>query len=168
MVFHTSNITLVVDDFSYWFVFLFDLHARTIRLDIESKTPIEPASTSINEHSQSSTTLSNIIQNEFAHLSKNTFSYELKPLCDKPLTNVSAEKSSDSPVRDYELTCRLIEMNMPIVPPLKLKLTVQYPQEPPEILSLTSTSYNMAPAKLENSGWTKRDQRVSFDIHRCF
>ena len=108
------------------------------------------------EHSPSSssslTTLTNIIESEFAHLAMNTFSYELKPMCDKPFTTSTTVKNTDLLVRDYELTCRLIEMNMPIVPPLKMKLTQQYPNEPPEILSLTSTSYNITPAKLENSG----------------
>lgn len=72
-------------------------------------------------------------------------------MCEKPLTNSTTIKNTDVPVRDYELTCRLIEMNMPIVPPLKLKVTLQYPQEPPEILSLTSTSHSLTAAKLENS-----------------
>jgi len=40
---------------------------------------------------------------------------------------------------------------MPIVPPLKMKLTSQYPNESPEILSLTSTIMNITPTKLENS-----------------
>ena len=79
------------------------------------------------------------------------FTYELKPMCDKPSTS-SSIKNYDLPVRDYELICRLIEINMPIVPPLKMKLTLQYPNEPPEILSLTSATFSLTPAKLENSG----------------
>ncbi|CAF4726431.1 unnamed protein product, partial [Rotaria magnacalcarata] len=64
----------------------------------------------------------------------------------------SIPRNKDSIINDYELTCRLIEINMPIVPPLKMKLTIQYPNEPPEILSLTSTPMNVTPIKLENSG----------------
>lgn len=82
----------------------------------------------------------------------NTFSYELKPMNDKISSSSSILKNKDSVTNDYELTCRLIELNMPIVPPLKMKLTIQYPNEPPEILSLTSTAMNLTPIKLENSG----------------
>lgn len=96
--------------------------------------------------------LSNTIESEFAHLSMNTYSYELKPFNEKVSSTPSAMKTRDSMVNDYELTCRFIEINMPIVPPLKMKLTIQYPNEPPEILSLTSTAMNITPTKLENSG----------------
>ena len=96
--------------------------------------------------------LSNTIENEFAHLSMNTYSYELKPINEKVSPTPTTMKTKDSIVNDYELTCRFIEMNMPIVPPLKMKLTIQYPNEPPEILSLTSTATNVTPTKLENSG----------------
>jgi hypothetical protein len=82
-----------------------------------------------------------------------TFSYELKPLHDKISSSSSSiPRNKDSIINDYELTCRLIEINIPIVPPLKMKLTIQYPNEPPEILSLTSTTMNVTPIKLENSG----------------
>ncbi|CAF4171723.1 unnamed protein product, partial [Rotaria sordida] len=121
----------------------------SIRLDTESKQIVEPNLSSTNNHS--STSLRNIIESEFAHLSTNTFSYELKPMHDKILPSSSILKNKDSIINDYELTCRLTEINMPIVPPLKMKLTVQYPNEPPEILSLTSTTMNITPIKLENS-----------------
>jgi len=119
-------------------------------LDSESKQIVKPNLSSTNNHSL--TLLNNIIESEFAHLSMNTYSYELKPMYDKISTSSSIIKNKDSIINDYELTCRLIEINMPIVPPLKMKLTIQYPTEPPEILSLTSTSMNVNPNKLENSG----------------
>ncbi|CAF4747340.1 unnamed protein product, partial [Rotaria magnacalcarata] len=53
-----------------------------------------------------------------------TFSYELKPLHDKISSSSSIPRNKDSIINDYELTCRLIEINMPIVPPLKMKLTI--------------------------------------------
>jgi hypothetical protein len=124
-----------------------------MRLDSESKQGIESYSSS--PSNQLSTSLTNIIESEFAHLSMNTFSYELKPMYDKISTSSSIIKNKDLPVRDYELTCRFIELNMPIVPPLKMKLTIQYPDEPPEILSLISTTLNVTPTKLENSGKEK-------------
>jgi hypothetical protein len=129
-----------------------------MRLDSETKQVIEYNQTLTNNDSLSS--LTNAIENEFAHLSVNTYSYELKPLHDKISPTSSMMKTKDSIVNDYELTCRLIELNMPIVPPLKMKLTVQYPNEPPEILSLTSTGMNVTPTKLENSG-KKKTIRIS-------
>ena len=86
----------------------------------------------------------------------NIFSYELKPMDNKMSSSSSSSssiiKNKDSTIKDYELTCRLTEINMPIVPPLKMKLTIQYPNEPPEVLSLTSPTVNTTPVKLENSG----------------
>lgn len=124
-----------------------------MRLDSESKQTTEPLSSISNTHS--STSLVNIIENEFAHLSMNTFTYELKPLSDTISTSTSLATKNDlkdSIIRDYELTCRFIEIDMPVVPPLKIKLTVKYPYEPPEVLSLTSTTLSLTPAKLEHSG----------------
>jgi hypothetical protein len=123
---------------------------RTIRLDTESKQAVDQSSSSAN--SQSFTSLSRIIESEFAHLSMNVFSYELKPMYDKVHPAMSILKTKDSLVNNYELTCRLTEINMPIVPPLKLKLTSQYPRESPEVLSLTASALTMMPTKLENSG----------------
>ncbi len=122
---------------------------RNMRLDIESKQNIEAYSSPPTSHSLAS--LVNIIESEFAHLSMNTFTYELKPWSDKMSTS-SIIDIKDLPDRDYELTCRFIEINMPVVPPLKMKLTIKYPTEPPEVLSLTSTTLSLTPAKLENSG----------------
>jgi len=118
-------------------------------LDTESKQVVEHNHSSTNNNSL--ILLTNIIESEFAHLSMNTYSYELKPINDNKISS-SIIKNKDLIINEYELTCRLIEINMPIVPPLKMKLTIQYPTEPPEILSLTSTSMNVNPNKLENSG----------------
>ncbi len=123
-------------------------------MDTESKQIVEPHLSSTNNHSL--ILLTNIIESEFAHLSMNTYSYELKPMCDKTSSSPSIMKNKDSIIHDYELTCRLIEINMPIIPPLKMKLTSQYPNEPPEILSLTSTIMNITPTKLEHSGRKKK------------
>ena len=104
-------------------------------------------------HNHPSKSLENIIENEFAHLSMNTFTYELKPLSDKMSKSLSSiDDVNDLSVCDYELTCRFIEINMPVVPLLKMKLTIQYPNEPPEVLSLTSTTMNLATTRSEKSG----------------
>ena len=127
------------------------VRCRNMRLDMESKQSVEAYSSPPTSHSQAS--LVNIIESEFAHLSMNTFTYELKPWSDKMSTSSSSITDiKDLPDRDYELTCRFIEINIPAVPPLKMKLTVKYPTEPPEVLSLTSTTLSLTPAKLENSG----------------
>lgn len=123
---------------------------RNIRLDIESKQVIEPNQSSKTNHSL--TILTNTIESEFAHLSMDTYSYELKPMYDKTSPSPSILKNKESTINDFELTCRLIEINMPLVPPLKMKLKIQYPNEPPEILSLISTTMSVTPTKLENSG----------------
>lgn len=122
-----------------------------MRLDTEFTENLENSSiNNNNNNTQSFSALRNLIDSEFSHLSMNTFTYDLKPLSDKYLTLKTDKK--DVCIRDYELTCRFIEVNMPVVPPLKIKLTIKYPDEPPEVLSLTSTSLNLMPAKLENSG----------------
>jgi len=121
-----------------------------MRLDTEFNESLENGSLN-NTNTQSYSTLRNQIDSEFSHLSMNTFTYDLKPLSDKYSTIKTDKK--DLSIRDYELTCRFIENNMPVVPPLKIKLTVKYPDEPPEVLSLTSTTLNSTPAKLENSGF---------------
>ncbi|CAF0970691.1 unnamed protein product [Adineta ricciae] len=122
---------------------------KTIRLDTECKQVEERISLSTNSHVPIS--MNHIIECEFAHSSMNTFSYELKPLHDRSSSTPSMLKNKDTMVDDYELTCHFIEIDMPLVPPLKLKLTVQYPNEPPEVLSLTSTAMSLTPTKLENS-----------------
>ena len=125
---------------------------RAIRLDIESKQSNKLQNQSSMNH-QSSISLIDIIKSEFAHLTMDRFSYEVKPMHDKSSVTSSIVKDNNSSrVNDYELTCRLIEVNMPIVPPLKMKLTMQYPHEPPEVLSLSPTTLNMMPTKIENSG----------------
>lgn len=118
-----------------------------MRLDTESKQSMESYSSSSNI--SPSKYLANTIESEFALLSMNTFTYELKPLSDKLS---SADDIKNSQICDYELTCRFVEINMPVVPPLKMKITIQYPHEPPEVLSLPSTALNFTPSKHENSG----------------
>ncbi len=123
-------------------------------MDTDTKQVVEPHHSSTNNHSL--TLITNIIESEFSHLSMNTYSYELKPMYDKISSSSSSMiKNKDSVINDYELTCRLIERTIPIVPPLKMKLTNAYPNEPPEILSLISTTINITPIKLENSGIQK-------------
>lgn len=46
------------------------------------------------------------------------------------------------------LRCKLLEQSNPLVPTLRLRISTRYPDEPPEILSLT----NSTPPKLEFSG----------------
>lgn len=123
--------------------------SRSMRLDTELKQNLETSSSS-SANPQSFSSLSSIVEREFSQLSMNTFAYDLKPLSDK-LSTLRTD-SRDAPIGDYELTCRYIELNMPVVPPLKIKLTVKYPDESPEILSLTSTTLSLTPARLENSG----------------
>ncbi|CAF0729006.1 unnamed protein product [Didymodactylos carnosus] len=79
-------------------------------------------------------TIEKIIENEFSQMPLGIYKYDLKSL---------SRASCD---HGYLLTCRLIEENMPILPALKIKISAKYPDECPEILSLTKT----IPITLEN------------------
>lgn len=46
------------------------------------------------------------------------------------------------------LRCKLLEKSNPIIPPLRLRITTSYPEQPPEVLSLTKTM----PPRLEFTG----------------
>lgn len=157
MEFHISK--LVFDNSKRISMIIWN-RCRSFRLDTESKQAIESYSP-VCSTQPSLTSLTHTIESEFAHLSTDTFSYELKPLHEKPSIDTNG-KTNEIPVNDYELTCRLIEINMPIVPPLKIKLTLQYPNEPPEILSLSSATSNQTPAKLENSGFSFNDSFIQY------
>ncbi len=49
------------------------------------------------------------------------------------------------------LRCKLLESSNPIIPPLRLRISTRYPEDQPEILSLTET----LPPKLEFTGSIK-------------
>ncbi len=46
------------------------------------------------------------------------------------------------------LRCKLLELPNPLIPPLRLRISTRYPEDQPEILSLTDTM----PPKLEFTG----------------
>jgi hypothetical protein len=46
------------------------------------------------------------------------------------------------------LRCKLLELSNPFIPPLRLRISTRYPEDQPEILSLTNT----LPPKLEFTG----------------
>ena len=50
------------------------------------------------------------------------------------------------------LRCKLLERSHPMIPPLRLHVTTSYPEQPPEVLSLTKTM----PPRLEFTGRTIR------------
>jgi len=54
------------------------------------------------------------------------------------------------------LRCKLLEKSNPIIPSLRLYITTFYPEQPPEILSLTKTM----PPRLEFTGTTKNLNRI--------
>jgi hypothetical protein len=46
------------------------------------------------------------------------------------------------------LRCKLLELSNPLIPSLRLRISTRYPEDQPEILSLTNTM----PPKLEFTG----------------
>ena len=50
------------------------------------------------------------------------------------------------------LRCKLLELSNPLIPPLRLRISTRYPEDQPEILSLTDTM----PPKLEFTGKKQR------------
>ncbi len=51
------------------------------------------------------------------------------------------------------LRCKLLESLNPLIPPLRIRISTRYPDEQPEILSLTET----IPPKLEFTGKEKKE-----------
>jgi len=60
------------------------------------------------------------------------------------------------------LRCKLLEPLNPLIPPLRIRISTRYPDEQPEILSLTET----IPPKLEFTGKEKKEILLIEDTAR--
>ena len=86
------------------------------------------------------------LNDELNLLPNQWFSIEFLPVSHTtPMAELNDEYLSKN---GLVLRCKLLELSNPLVPPLRLRVSTRYPDEPPEILSLTKTM----PPKLEHSG----------------
>lgn len=86
------------------------------------------------------------LTDEIDQLSKDIFSIER-------ISDYRARKSSDNHEDYYQrkgiiLRCKLLEKSNPLLPSIRLHISANYPEQAPEILSLTKTM----PPKLDFSG----------------
>ena len=139
MVFHISLSILYISSQSSFF-FL----NRKIRLDNDHHLNHQ-TERKISPSNQSSLLLKNL-NNELDLLSKNRFSIEYIPVSHttKPIELDDDYLSKNGLV----LRCKLLEPSNPLIPPLRLRISTRYPDDQPEILSLTKS---MSP-KLEFTG----------------
>ena len=104
-----------------------------MRLDLDQSTPIKLRS--FNE-----TSFLTELNEELNQLPNDLFTIERIP---------STRTIEDQPNRNgLILRCRFIEKYQPILPSLRLLIPTSYPEQPPEILSLTKT----IPPRLEFTG----------------
>ena len=116
---------------------------RKIRLDFDSN------STRISEPGVSTNQLSLLsrLNTELSLLPTNRFSIERLPV--SHANHQTIELNDEYLSRNgLILRCKLLEQSNPLVPTLRLRISTRYPDEPPELLSLT----NSTPPKLEFSG----------------
>lgn len=117
---------------------------RKIRLDIDDRFH------SINETKSSSifnpTALISKLNCELHLLPNDRFSVQYLPVSH---TTAPTEFNDEYLSKNgLVLRCKLIEIDIPLVPILRLRIFPRYPEEQPEILSLTKTM----PPKLESTG----------------
>ncbi|CAF4961456.1 unnamed protein product, partial [Rotaria sp. Silwood1] len=118
---------------------------KKIRLDNDnSSNSIRITPENISSSSQSSSLLS-YLNDEFVLLPANTFLIEYLPISHKINNN---ELNDDYLYKNgIIIRCKLLESPNPLIPSLRLRISTRYPQEQPEILSLTKSM----PPKLEFS-----------------
>jgi hypothetical protein len=115
---------------------------RKIRLDFDNNSiRITKSEVSSNQLS-----LLSKLNYELSLLPNNRFSIEYLPVSH---TSQTIEFNDEYLSRNgLVLRCKLLEQSNPLLPTLRLRISTRYPDEPPEILSLT----NITPPKLEFSG----------------
>jgi len=117
---------------------------RKFRLDDDHQTnKINEKSVSLVQHSSS---LLVTLHNEIDSSLTNRFSIEYLPVSH---TTKSIQLDDEYLSKNgLVLRCKLLEITNPIIPPLRLRISTRYPDDQPEILSLTKSM----PPKLEYSG----------------
>ncbi len=89
------------------------------------------------------------LNDELSHLPADIYQIERVPISrsSKNSNNVESDNVNDDS-NGYTLHCTLRETTSPIMPPLRLLVSKRYPDEAPEILSLTNTK----PPRLDCAG----------------
>jgi hypothetical protein len=112
---------------------------RMMRLDVDNYPPIK-----IRSSNQPS--LLSKINEEINQLPIEIYSIEHVPVLRiRKTTDIDDEYLSKNGII---LRCKLLEKSNPIIPSLRLFITTSYPEQPPEILSLSKTM----PPRLEFTG----------------
>lgn len=134
MVFHISNNPEYKNK-----LFIYILSIRMMRLDVDNYPTIKIRSSN---HSS----LLSKLNEELNQLPNNIYSIER--VC-VSRTRKSAHHDEEYLNRNgFILRCKLLEKSNPLIPSLRLYITTSYPEQPPEILSLTQTM----PPRLEFTG----------------
>jgi hypothetical protein len=81
--------------------------------------------------------LLSIVNDEIKQLPNDIYSIECIPMSRMRKTMDHDEEYLNK--QDLILRCKLLEKSNPIIPTLRLRITASYPEQPPEILSLTKT-----------------------------
>lgn len=111
---------------------------RMMRLDDDDRCGIVKVRTS---HRSS---LLSVVNEELNQLPENVFSIECMPVARTRKTADQEYLSKHSVL----LRVKLLEKSHPMIPPLRLHITTSYPEQPPEVLSLTKSM----PPRLEFTG----------------
>ena len=102
--------------------------------------------------------LVSIINDEIKQLPNDIYSIECIPVSRmKKNTDYNEDYSNKN---DLILRCKLLEKSNPVIPTLRLHITSSYPEQPPEILSLTKTM----PPRLEFTGKNKFNNELDLPL----
>lgn len=117
-----------------------------MRLDLDQSPPIKV-------RSFTETSFISKLNEELNQLPEDIFSIE----------RISSTRTIDdkSYRNGFILHCRYIEKHQPIVPALRLLIPTSYPEQAPEILSLTKTT---TPPRLEFTGMNNSDRFDQYDF----
>lgn len=132
---------------------IFFFFSRKIRLDVENSSSIK----FIEKKSSSSSSFVSRLDDELNEIPRGVFFIE----------RISTERLDEDFLKKFGLTlrCQLIGNDFPLIPSLNLRISIDYPNEQPEILSLTKTS----PPKLVFTDENPHLERIStYFICRLF
>ncbi len=115
-----------------------------MRLDFDNYSTVKILSSN-----QASSLLSDL-NDEINQLPIDIYSIERIPISRTRKINDNDEEYSSK--NGIILRCKLLEKANPVIPTLRLHVTNSYPEQPPEILSLTKTT----PPRLEFTGKRKK------------
>jgi hypothetical protein len=122
-----------------------------MRLDVDSNPPVKI-------HSSNQTSLLSKLNDEINQLPNDIFSIECLSVSRTRKTSEHDEEYLNK--NGFILRCKLHEKSNPIIPALRLYITTSYPEQSPEILSLTKTM----PPRLEFTGRISGGENSNVDF----